>query len=515
MNKLKLFLVTLAVLLTSAPLPAQIGGGIDTGVARRVVRYTTPPTCAATLKGFTYYDTDDNTIYFCNGTSWGSLAAGAGSSSTTQVLFNSAGVITGEAAFTYTAGTNTLNLDNIVGNGTATGFTNILYLATNAAQTLQPTTDVVGLIVKQFNGVNTADIFQVQTDGSVVAFGVDKDGAWYSNITGPLAFEGSTGACTVSAADKIKLCADTTNDRWMVSYNGGALSNVLLATDWAAPGAIGGTTPAAGTFTTLSGTTSVTSPIFTTNAADPADAGLLRLANAECIVWEASPAGTDSTLCLSSTETLTYTTKNGTIWTIEPLASGDIFKWVGDNASAIKRVEQADPGAGITNDDIWRHGLVRDGTAGELGGDGGFTPVVWVNNNVSTEAMLCIGNIANANTNDCRTKASNIIFYGTFGTDTNCADSAGDAACTAASSGAFVIDAADTNTVVSTTAVTANSQIYIQEDSGLGTRLGVTCNTTIARSYAVTARTAATSFTITASAAPVTNPACLNFTIIN
>lgn len=102
-------------------------------------------------------------------------------------------------------------------------------------------------------------------------------------------------------------------------------------------------------------------------------------------------------------------------------------------------------------------------------------------------------------------------------TISNCADSAGDAACGAASAGAFVIDAADTNTVVSTTAVTANSQIFLQVDASLGTRLSVTCNTQDAGTFdiRVTARTAATSFTVTADAGPTTNPLCVNYFIVN
>lgn len=97
----------------------------------------------------------------------------------------------------------------------------------------------------------------------------------------------------------------------------------------------------------------------------------------------------------------------------------------------------------------------------------------------------------------------------------NCADGAGDAECGAAPSGSFVLDAADADTAVSTTAVTADSQILIQKDASLGTRLGVTCNTTFGRTYMVTARTAGTSFTVTASGAPATNPACLNYFIVN
>lgn len=102
----------------------------------------------------------------------------------------------------------------------------------------------------------------------------------------------------------------------------------------------------------------------------------------------------------------------------------------------------------------------------------------------------------------------------TYSTTSNCADSAGDAACGAASAGAVVIDAADTNTVVSTTAVTANSQIFVQQDVSLGSRLGVTCNTTVSTDLRVTARSAGTSFTVTTTA-PAVNPMCLNFRIVN
>lgn len=103
-------------------------------------------------------------------------------------------------------------------------------------------------------------------------------------------------------------------------------------------------------------------------------------------------------------------------------------------------------------------------------------------------------------------------------TDTNCADSAGAAACGSATSGSFVIDAATTSTVVSTSSVTANSQIHVQEDSSLNTRLSVTCNTQsslVLGSPRVTARTPGTSFTVTIEVGPTTNPMCLNYTIIN
>lgn len=105
-----------------------------------------------------------------------------------------------------------------------------------------------------------------------------------------------------------------------------------------------------------------------------------------------------------------------------------------------------------------------------------------------------------------------------YSTTTNCSDSAGAAACGSAAAGSFVIDAAATSVVVSTTAVTANSQIIVQEDSSLGTRLSVTCNTQsvlLLGPPVVTARTAGTSFTVSIVVGPTTNPACYNYKIVN
>src|SRR5207245_11485884 len=97
----------------------------------------------------------------------------------------------------------------------------------------------------------------------------------------------------------------------------------------------------------------------------------------------------------------------------------------------------------------------------------------------------------------------------------NCSSSASPAVCGSSASGSVTIAAAATTIQVNTTAVTANSQILVAEDSTLGTKLGVTCNTTTGRTYTVTTRTAGASFVITASAAPAANPACLSFLILN
>jgi hypothetical protein len=101
-----------------------------------------------------------------------------------------------------------------------------------------------------------------------------------------------------------------------------------------------------------------------------------------------------------------------------------------------------------------------------------------------------------------------------FSTVTACANAAAPAVCAAAPSGFVVVAASATTVTVNTTAVTANSQIQLTFDSSLGTALSVTCNTTPVQPT-VSARVAATSFTITVPSAPTTNPACFSYTIIN
>ena len=95
-----------------------------------------------------------------------------------------------------------------------------------------------------------------------------------------------------------------------------------------------------------------------------------------------------------------------------------------------------------------------------------------------------------------------------------CGDAAGAAACGSAPAGFVVVDAGATTVVVSTTAVSANSQILLTMDISAATQLGITCNTTFADSY-VSARTAGVSFTITTASAPVTTPRCLSFFVVN
>lgn len=107
------------------------------------------------------------------------------------------------------------------------------------------------------------------------------------------------------------------------------------------------------------------------------------------------------------------------------------------------------------------------------------------------------------------------ISWGKASTTTSCNSSASPAVCSAASAGSVAMATGGSTLVVNTTAVTVNSQIFVTEDSSLGTRLGITCNTTTGRVYSINARTAGTSFTIKSSANPAANKACLSYWIIN
>lgn len=95
------------------------------------------------------------------------------------------------------------------------------------------------------------------------------------------------------------------------------------------------------------------------------------------------------------------------------------------------------------------------------------------------------------------------------------------AACSAAPAGAVscATNASTGTCTVNTTAVTANSEIFVQQitDTTTGTRLSVTCNTTKdtnSTSPQITARSAGTSFTFQLGTFN-TNPECFNYFIVN
>jgi hypothetical protein len=129
----------------------------------------------------------------------------------------------------------------------------------------------------------------------------------------------------------------------------------------------------------------------------------------------------------------------------------------------------------------------------------------------STKVVFALGAADAASsdllTNQGRTRSAQ------WGTASNCSSSASPAVCGASSAGSVVVAAAATTVQVNTTAVNSNSQVLLMFDSSLGTKLGVTCNTTVPTTYGVSAR-GANNFTIT-STAPAANPACFSYFIMN
>jgi hypothetical protein len=101
----------------------------------------------------------------------------------------------------------------------------------------------------------------------------------------------------------------------------------------------------------------------------------------------------------------------------------------------------------------------------------------------------------------------------TEGYGLTCWKGANPALCSTAKRGTVEIAVSATTVTVDSSAVQPFTRIQITEDASQGTNLGTTCNTTAGRTYAVSSVVYGVSFTITASAAPATNPACLDFEI--
>lgn len=109
-------------------------------------------------------------------------------------------------------------------------------------------------------------------------------------------------------------------------------------------------------------------------------------------------------------------------------------------------------------------------------------------------------------------------FFTTMGTASNCSSGASPAVCGSAAAGSAAVPTGASPTLqINTTAVTANSQIFVNDDESLGAKLGVTCNTSIATltNPVVTARSAAASFTVQINATIAVNPACISWLIVN
>lgn len=111
-----------------------------------------------------------------------------------------------------------------------------------------------------------------------------------------------------------------------------------------------------------------------------------------------------------------------------------------------------------------------------------------------------------------------VWYFTQIGSDANCSSTTSPAVCGSAAAGSVVIAAGATTVQVNTSAVTANSQIFVFPDETLGTKLSVTCNSTLATAaagLAITSRSAGTSFTISTLATVAVNPVCLSYLVVN
>jgi len=99
-----------------------------------------------------------------------------------------------------------------------------------------------------------------------------------------------------------------------------------------------------------------------------------------------------------------------------------------------------------------------------------------------------------------------------FLTNFNCASANGE--CGAAAAGRVAIAAGASTVTVTTSAVTPDSEIHIDENFTYGPKLGVKCNRAMGRKYVVSKQDQG-SFVIETDTAPVGDPACLSFTIHN
>ncbi len=165
-------------------------------------------------------------------------------------------------------------------------------------------------------------------------------------------------------------------------------------------------------------TTSALSPIFSSTAADPADAGVLRLGNAELIAWEASPAGTDVSLSVNASEQFVFTGTgalipaandgaslgvSGTAFSDLFLASGAVTNW---NAGDVTMTHAANTlaFAGASSGYTFSNGNVGIGTTTPTSllylnaaavADGSAPVTLTINNTLNTNAWSVGANWGN------------------------------------------------------------------------------------------------------------------------
>lgn len=399
---------------------------------------------------------------------------------------------TSRAAYTCTATGNTgafVLRNNISANSSTTELDLANTTASTGGVSLSASVGITSSIISgsavgvisltAFDGVTAPSVFTLNPTGNAtLAFAAGLG----------LTFSGSTsGGSTISAA----AAAGTPNRLVLPIATGGA--GTFLQTDganpqqlsWATPSTVATSVP----FSGITGATNSTAAMVIGTGASLTTSGTGSLATTTPFVNSASGAAS------VSAESLTGSFfSGGSATTTFPF-------WYINQGSAVSSWSTSGTLIGVNLNSAFT-GAANIMDFHYNGGASIFK--VGANGSLTTTQAITASSIAVTSFNQ----------GATFNTATNCSDSAGAAACGSAAAGTFVVDAGATTTVVSTTATTANSEIFVQYDSSLGTRLSVTCNVTVAIPQ-VTARTAATSFTVTVPVAPVANPACYSYHIIN
>jgi hypothetical protein len=171
--------------------------------------------------------------------------------------------------------------------------------------------------------LDTSVILSTEIDTSAELAGVlgDETGTGRAVFSISPAFSGTPTFAALTATSTVTLSGTAANIALGSNFisNGGADEGISVGasgnvTISGTLGVTGGLTIDATTETnietaidTLSSLTSISSAFFASTNADPADAGAVRLGNAELIAWEASPAGTDVSLSVNASEQFVFT----------------------------------------------------------------------------------------------------------------------------------------------------------------------------------------------------------------
>ena len=384
-------------------------------------------------------------------------------------------------------GTDINTSNQVVGlNGTSLGglASGLLYNTTSSGIPSIATAAQVNTTIKGLTGCNTATYVYTPQAADCVAPSGGGSGTVNSGTSGQITYYASSGTAVSGNAD-----ANISNGALTLGVANTTIGEAIL--EGSTSGALTITPQAtAGTPTWTAGTSSGT-PAVTASSPLGITTATGNITCATCVVATANP--TEGLLRVAgSTQTATGAELSGDATTS------------GSNAVTVVALNGANLGGLGT-------GLLRNTTSTGV-------PTI------ATAAQIlaaCTG---------CAPLASptftGTVTYPLLATTTNCAGTGSSASpsvvsCSAAPSGSFscATNASTATCTVNTTAVTANSNIFIQPVGAtvIGTKIGVTCNTTADTGLVaprLAAQVASTSFTINLGTFS-TNPLCFNYWIVD